>query len=200
MEVAIRYVHILGTTANPDDPWTTQQVRNLLVVLGDRTDDFRFLIRNRASQFTTSFDTVLSDAGIQVVKIPLRRPRANAHAERSVGTVRREATDRLLILNEHHLRAVLHRYATHYNHRRPHQALQLSPPRPDRPIAEADYTSIRRRPSPRWPDQRVRTRSSLTAGQATWSPFDTSQVRRPARGIRVCAIQDRQHGALMSTE
>ncbi|MCE6996210.1 integrase core domain-containing protein [Saccharothrix sp. S26] len=93
-----------------------------------------------------SFDAVLSDAGIQVVKIPPRCPRANAHAERFVGTVRREATDRLLIINEHHLRAVLDRYAAHYNHRRPHRALQLAPPQPDRPIAEPDYASIRRRP------------------------------------------------------
>ncbi|WP_306750899.1 integrase core domain-containing protein [Saccharothrix yanglingensis] len=146
MEVATRHVHILGTTTNPDGAWTTQQARNLLVDLGDRTDDFRFLIRDRAGQFTTSFDTVFSDAGIQVVKIPPRCPRANAHAERFIGTVRREATARLLIINEHHLRSVLDRYATHYNHRRPHQALQLAPPRPDRPIAEADCTSIRRRP------------------------------------------------------
>ncbi|MEU4740941.1 transposase, partial [Actinosynnema sp. NPDC023658] len=84
--------------------------------------------------------------GIQVVKIPPRCPQANAYAERFVGTVRREATDRLLITNEHHLRAVLDRYVSHYNHRRPHQALQLVPPRPDRPIAEPGYTSIRRRP------------------------------------------------------
>ncbi|ONI92166.1 transposase, partial [Saccharothrix sp. ALI-22-I] len=93
-----------------------------------------------------SFDAVLADTGIQVVKIPPRCPRANAYAERFVGTVRREVTDRLLILNEHHLRAVLQRYANHYNHRRPHQARQLTPPRPDHPIAEPNHTSIRRRP------------------------------------------------------
>ncbi|MEU4769130.1 integrase core domain-containing protein [Actinosynnema sp. NPDC023794] len=92
--------------------------------LGDRADDFRFLIRDRAGQFTASFDTALSGAGVQVVKIPPRCPRANAHAERFIGTVRREATDRLLIINQHHLRAVLNHCATHYNHRRPHQALQ----------------------------------------------------------------------------
>ncbi|WP_461119624.1 integrase core domain-containing protein [Saccharothrix stipae] len=76
--------------------------------------------------------------------MPTNCPRANAHAERFVGTVRHEATDRLLILNEHHLRAVLQRYANHYNHRRPHQARQLSPPRPDHPTAEPNCTSIRR--------------------------------------------------------
>ncbi|ONI92188.1 integrase [Saccharothrix sp. ALI-22-I] len=136
----------LGTTTNPDGPWTTQQARNLLMDLGDRADDFRFLIRDRAGRFTALFDAVFSGAGIQVVKIPPRCPRANCYAERFVGTIRREATDRLLILNEHHLRAVLNRYAAHYNHRRPHQALQLTPPRPDRPIAEPRCTSTRRRP------------------------------------------------------
>ncbi|WP_053714882.1 LamG-like jellyroll fold domain-containing protein [Saccharothrix sp. NRRL B-16348] len=95
---------------------------------------------------TVSFEAVFSDAGIQVVKIPPRCPRANAHAERFVGTVRREATDRLLIINGHHLRAVLGRYVSHYNHRRPHQALQLAPPRPDHSTAEPGCTSIRRRP------------------------------------------------------
>jgi putative transposase len=114
--------------------------------LEDRADDFRFLIRDRVGQFTTSYDAVFSDTGIQVMKIPPRCPRANAHAERFVGTVRREATDRLLIINEHHLRAALQRYAHYYNHRRPHQALQLAPPQSDHPIAEPGCTSIRRRP------------------------------------------------------
>ncbi|KOX30129.1 integrase [Saccharothrix sp. NRRL B-16348] len=146
LEVATRYVHILGTTTNPDGPWTTQQARNPLMDLGDRADDFRFLIRDRAGQFTTSFDTVLADASIHVVKTPPQCPRANAYAERFIGTVRREVADRLLIINEHHVRAVLDRYATHYNHRRPRRAQQLAPPRPDRPTAEPGCTLIRRRP------------------------------------------------------
>jgi hypothetical protein len=76
MEVGSRYVHILGITANPDGPWTTQQIRNLLMDLGDRAGDFRFLIRDRAGQFTGTFDPVLAGAGIEVVKIPARSPRA----------------------------------------------------------------------------------------------------------------------------
>ncbi|MEU4742407.1 integrase core domain-containing protein, partial [Actinosynnema sp. NPDC023658] len=121
--------------------------RNLLMDLGNRADDFRFLIRDRAGQFTASFDAVFSATGIQVVKIPPRCPRANCYAGRFVGTVRREATDQLLIINEHHLRTLLDHYVNHYNHRRPHQALQLKPPRPDQPIAEPGCTSMRRRPA-----------------------------------------------------
>jgi transposase InsO family protein len=114
--------------------------------LDDQADNFRFLIRDRAGQFTTSFDTVLTDAGIEVVKIPPRCPRANCYAERFVGTVRREATDQLLIINERHLRSVLQRYVSHYNHRRPHQARQLTPPQPDHPTPHPSQTSVQRRP------------------------------------------------------
>ena len=71
-----RYVHILGITANPDGPWTVQQIRNLLMDLGDRTVGFRFLVRDRAGQFSASSGAVLADAGIQAVKIPPRSPRA----------------------------------------------------------------------------------------------------------------------------
>jgi putative transposase len=70
IEVGSRYVHILGVTANPDGAWTVQQIRNLLIDLGDGATGFRFLVRDRAGQFTASFDAVLADAGIEAVKIP----------------------------------------------------------------------------------------------------------------------------------
>ena len=76
MEVGSRYVHILGVTADPDGAWTVQQIRNLLMDLGGRVAGFRFLVCDRAGQFTEAFDAVLADAGIEAVKIPPRSPRA----------------------------------------------------------------------------------------------------------------------------
>jgi transposase InsO family protein len=133
IEVRSRYVHILGVTAHPDGPWTTQQIRNLLMDLGDHAEDFRFLVRDRAGQFTDSFDAALASTGITAAKIPPRSPRANAHAERFVLTARTEITDRMLIFGERHPRSVLAEYARHYNGRRPHRGRQLCPPRPDHP-------------------------------------------------------------------
>jgi putative transposase len=145
IEVGSRCVHILGVTANPDGPWTTQQVRNLLMDLGDRAADFRYLVRDRAGQFTSSFDAVLADVGIKAVKIPPRSPRANAYAERFVLTIRTELTDRILISGERHLRTILAQYETHYNGRRPHRSRQLRPPRPYHPAADLSQERIKRR-------------------------------------------------------
>jgi putative transposase len=146
IEVGSRYVHILGVTANPDGPWTTQQARNLLMDLGDRADQFTVLIRDRAGQFTATLDAVLADAGITVCKIPPRSPRANAYAERFVLTARSEVTDRMLIFSERHLRQTLDEYARHYNGWRPHRALQLQPPRSTRPAVDLTHERIKRRP------------------------------------------------------
>ncbi len=146
IEVGSRYVHILGVTTNPDGPWTTQQIRNLLMDLGDHAADFRFLVRDRAGQFTDAFDAALASAGIEAVKIPPRSPRANAFAERFVLTARTEVTDRMLIFGQRHLRGVLAEYAAHYNGRRPHRGRQLHPPRPDHPVADLSDERIKRRP------------------------------------------------------
>jgi transposase InsO family protein len=146
MEVGSRSVHVLGITASPDGPWTVQQIGNLLMDLGDRAADFRFLVRDRAGQFTASFDAVLADAGIEAVRIPPRCPRANAYAERFVLTARTEVTDRMLIFGQRHLRTVLAEYETHYNGRRPHRSRHLRPPQPDHPVADLSKERIQRRP------------------------------------------------------
>jgi putative transposase len=146
IEIGSRYVHVLGVTANPDGLWTTQQIRNLLMELGDRAADFRYLVRDRAGQFTASFDAVLAEAGIEAVKILPRSPRANAYAERFVLTARMEVTDRMLIFGQRHLRTVLAEYEAHYNGRRPHRSRQLGPPRPDHPVTDLSQERIKRRP------------------------------------------------------
>ncbi len=146
LEVDRRYLDILGLTTRPDGAWTTQQARNLLMDLNDRAIDFRFLVRDRAGQFTTAFDNVLVDAGIDTVKIPPRCPRANCFAERFVLTARTELTDRILILSERHLRIVLAQNSAHYNGRRPHRALGLLLPHADHSAPDPGRQRIRRRP------------------------------------------------------
>jgi len=147
IEVSTRHVHILGVTTRPDGVWTVQQARNLLMDLGERAARFRFLVRDRAAQFTRAFDAVLAGAGIEVVKIPPRSPRTNAYAERWVRTVRAEVTDRMLIAGSRHLRAVLDEYAAHYNSHRPHRARNLRPPDCDdiTTVAVTDLTTAKTR-------------------------------------------------------
>ena len=148
IEVGTRHVHVLGVTARPDGAWTVQQARDLLMDLGERAARFRFLVRDRAGQFTDGFDAVLSAAGIEVVKIPPQSPRANAYAERWVRTARAEVTDRMLIAGPRHLRAVLEEYVAHYNQHRPHRARNLRPPDRDGsttvPVTDLATARIRR--------------------------------------------------------
>jgi putative transposase len=143
LKVGSRSVHLLGPTTNPDGTWTTQQFRNLAMDLGERVTQFRFLIRDRAGQFTASFDAVLADVGIRVVRIPPRCPRAHSFAERFVRTLRAELTDRMLIFSQRHLRVVLAEYVQHHNGRRPHRARELRPPRPTHPVADLSYERIK---------------------------------------------------------
>jgi putative transposase len=130
MELSTRRVHVLGVTANPTGAWVAQQARNLLIDLADRSEQVKvkFLIRDRDAKFTDTFDAIFASEGIRILRTPVRVPRANAFAERWIGTVRRELLDRMLILGRRHLETVLTGYVAHYNRHRPHRALGQAPP------------------------------------------------------------------------
>jgi len=132
IEHGTRRAHLAGITANPDGSWTTQAARNLMLDLGQRAATAKFLVRDRAGQFTSSFDAAFTAEGIRILDGPPQAPKANAICERIIGTLRRELLDRLLIVNEHHLRQVLTKYLQHYNTARPHRSLgQLTPAQAD---------------------------------------------------------------------
>jgi len=131
IELGTRRVHLAGVTANPDSAWVTQQARNLLLVLGERGRQVRFLLRDRDAKFSRGFDEVFRYEGGEVLVTPVRAPTANAYAERWVGTARAECLDWLLLVGRGHLEQVLRVYIQHYNRHRPHRALQLQAP--DRP-------------------------------------------------------------------
>ena len=128
VEHGARRAHLAGVTAHPDGAWTTQAARSFLMDLGHRAASVKFLIRDRAGQFTSSFDAVFTAASVRILASPPQAPRANAVCERMIGTLPRELLDRMLIVNEHHLRQVVTEYLIHYNTARPHRALDQLPP------------------------------------------------------------------------
>ena len=155
-----RHVHLAGT-AHPTGAWVTQQARNLLMELGERADRFRFLIRDRDSKFTAAFDAVFTGAGIRIIRTPIPAPRANAIAERFIGTLRRECLDHLLITGPRHLDIVLREIPT---------ALQRAP---TSPIAAS--TPARGRHSPTFRDD--------------YSAAPTGPARRHHPRVRHCRMR-----------
>jgi putative transposase len=145
IEVGSRRVHVLGVTPNPDSAWVTQQARNLAV--GERLRGIRVVIRDRDAKYFGAFDEVFRSEGVNIVKTPIRAPRANAFAERWVRTVRTGCLDRMLVLGRRHLEQVLRTYIAHYNGRRPHRGLDLKTPepRPDPAPWSAEGVRVRTR-------------------------------------------------------
>jgi putative transposase len=122
----------------------------MLMDIGDQAaqfrSQFRFLIRDRDAKFTAAFDVAFAGADIAIIGTPVRAPRANAIAERWIGTLRRECLDRLLIISQRHAAAVLREYECHYNHHRPHRSLgQAAPVRPLPLRAAATTYKVNRR-------------------------------------------------------
>jgi transposase InsO family protein len=149
VEHGSRRIHLAGVTAHPTGAWTTQAARNLLMDLGDRVATINFLLRDRDSRFTGAFDAVFAADGIGILTSPPGAPRANAICERMIGTLRHELLDRVLVVNERHLRRILTDYLHHFNAARPHRTLaQLTPAQaetnPPQVIDLASY-QVRRR-------------------------------------------------------
>jgi hypothetical protein len=146
LEHSTRRLHVAGITAHPTGAWVTQQARNVAWNLGTRVELLRFLIRDRDTKYLPSFDAVFEADSVEIIKSP---PRTNAVCERLVGTVRRELLDRILIVNERHLLAVLNEYRHHYNAHRPHQGLRQrcpdDPPEAATPVVGLSQEPIRRR-------------------------------------------------------
>jgi putative transposase len=144
-------MHLGGVTAHPTGDWTVQQARNLALTLGERFESIRFLIRDRGSNFTASFDAVFQATCTRILRTAVQAPRMNATCERLVGTLRRELLDRVLILGEAHLRAVLAEYQVHYNTARPHQGIAQRVPDGEHhgahlTVADLDRGPILRKP------------------------------------------------------
>jgi putative transposase len=128
IELSRRRVYLAGITANPDGAWVVQQARNLTMTLAEQKQRHRILIRDRDSKFTAAFDEVFRSEGLKVIKAPIAAPRAKAHAERWVGSARRECLDRILIVSRRQLETVLCEYVAYYNTHRPHRSLDQQPP------------------------------------------------------------------------
>ncbi|MHB1553247.1 MAG: integrase core domain-containing protein [Acidimicrobiales bacterium] len=142
-----RLVRIAGVTAKPVAAWVTQQARNLSMELANQATAVKFLVRDRDTKYTASFDAVFGAEGVRVIKTPVQA-RANAICERVIGTIRRECLDRMFILGRRHLEAVLTEYVEHYNAHRPHRSLsQRAPCTVDTPpalIGDVDLARLRR--------------------------------------------------------
>jgi len=128
IHLSSRRVVLAGVTANPDAAWVTQQERNVAMDLNDQSLAVRIVLRDHDAKFTRSFDDVFGSEGGQVLRTPIRAPKANAYAERWVQTARAECLDWMLVLGRRHLLRLLRGYVCHYNQQRPHRSLALAVP------------------------------------------------------------------------
>ena len=146
-----RWMHFGGVTSHPTGEWTVQQARNLALTLDERFEAMRFLIHDRGSNFTASSGAVFEATGARILRSAVQAPRMNAICERLAGTLRREILDRVLILGEAQVGAVLTGYQAHYNMARPHQGIAQRVPADERDarpatVTDIDPRQIRRKP------------------------------------------------------
>ncbi|MDJ0346425.1 integrase core domain-containing protein [Streptomyces sp. H10-C2] len=144
LEHGTRKLRITGVTSRPTRAWTVQQARNVAGELGTRMETLRFVLRDRDAKYDASFDAVFRSEDVDVLLSAPRVPRMNAHCERVIGTVRREALDHVLIMNEAHAQRVLAEYQDHYNAHRPQQSRNQQPPGAVREPTRANDPDSRR--------------------------------------------------------
>ena len=147
--------------------------------LGQHTETLRYLLRDRAGQFTAAFDAVLTAADITVLKTRAGCPQANPYAETFALTARAELTDRIPILGEHHLPHMLTEYTRHNNQRRPHRGRHPQPPRPNQPI-----------PAPQ------HNKSAVTLASAAQSTTTSQQHKHPPHSAAALLAPDRLRGTV----
>ncbi|MFD7015784.1 integrase core domain-containing protein [Streptomyces sp. NPDC059928] len=128
LEHGTRKLHITGITAHPTAQWAIQQARNPTTGLGTRVESLHFVLRDRDSKYTNSFNAIFETEEMQVLLSAPQAPRMNAHCKRVIGTIRREVPDHILITNEAHAQQVLAEYQEHYNRHRPHRSRDQRPP------------------------------------------------------------------------
>ncbi len=123
-------------TCHPTAAWTGQQIVNACFAQPAPT----YLIRDRDSIYGAEFSRRTGSLGIREIRTPVRAPKANAVAERFVGTTRRECLDHVFVLNERHLQRIVDEFVAYYNHHRPHQSLGQRPPCPVAPVSTGPPT------------------------------------------------------------
>ena len=183
-------MHIAGITAHPTGAWVTQQARNLLMDLGERADRFRFLIHDRDSKFTAAFDAVFAGADIRIIRTPIRAPRANAIAERFIGTLRRECLDHLLITGPRHLDVVLREYVQLFNAHQPHRSFNAHP--------RAALSHVPARPSGRYDETGSAASSTNTYRSHEVTGFSAPTGRQRAQRPHLRTVQLHTAGSLLA--
>ena len=123
IDIASRTVEVARIGRDPDGPWMEQMARNLV----DTEDGFlrgkRCVIIDRDPLYTERFRGILKGAGMKVVRLPSMSPNLNAYAERFVLSIKSECLERIVPLEQGHLRQAISEYMAHYHHERNHQGL-----------------------------------------------------------------------------
>jgi transposase InsO family protein len=183
IEIKTRRVHLLGATQNPTADWVVQVARRLASDLDEAGHRFRHLIRDRDAKFGAAFDAVLTSIDIEIVLTGPQASQMNAFAERWIGSVRRECTDRILITGARHLRHVLDVYVAHHNAGRSHQGdgmlLRAPDDVPNMIPFPARIDTIRRRQCLGGLAQRVPTRRMKVQARTGNRVFDQDRPNAP---------------------